>query len=1270
MNLNNWKIYNKVGSPLNWVAEPYLPITFSADSSSSGASGYFITDPCGNIVEAEITNSGFYYTEGNTSVSYEYIFENNGLIDVTNDVSINYIDVSIFNPLPVNTQGIASLNNIDISANLLYPSVTYSAAIFLDPVSQGLVETEHLFIFEEIDSSLVRPYDVSYGSLYFQMYGEETEIQFFTVDEDTQEIIWTDLLQYDLDIWAEGTPISVNIGFTSTEEGVFERRLRIFNKVEDTFYLVGELLVNAEAIGEDERFRTLLSNFGAPDPKDIPKLFKEVDINEALPDWQVLNSKSKYMMLEHHNIMPFIGTYKGLVNAIDWLGYDDIYIREWFKEVKENKKLSLVIPFNADDRYKTILKFSPEERKTLKKLNQLSLNYCLNRETGEIDDWGTPQTENCYTYNIEEVQIKLFALKKWLEEKIIGVNARIIDLTGEGIYFERYVNLIYGTDNIGYSYRDYESLTPLALSDMSELRLGDASINLSLLEFSKLKIKDLDFKFSDSIDYVWNPSTGDYLYVQDPSYLADPSSYLEVGAPISHPFISLRDILWKASVSTYSGVLQEQFVSNPLWIYDNNIRFYNIFDSSSIFYDSSVHLSIKLENAYLRDASSISWEDSSMYSIYPTPYTDIETGGTKMLEADASYAIISGSGTIVDASKSYSYNVSVDTDPSYFIVDGSIWIEASTATRIESQTYFGWIMESSLGIIYKFDDYVNFTPGPNSLLQYAWNEDYGVPLLSFKNFKTIDASKTTVTFDTDKLYYLDIRDGKIILDASIFPDPSTGFDSSIYDIPIYYINYEYDDNNNQTISLNAEYWSPRLSIFQIDPSTYFWADPSTLSGNNDASILSIDNSIYNMHVNHIGNYNIEVFAFDSYNTIFYNKIRTPHEVFIKIPTLYALVDNSCNYTEICSSTYMSLTDVSTLINKNLYPIFERFDKFKGITVEDYESSDVYINAPVVTYFHELPISESNSELYNLTEKATSISGNTIIVDKAYQDFKTGDDINLVKFDKGSYYSLSEVSTHIINATGNTLTVDNIPSNFSNDISTDIYLLNNTERLTQNPSNYYDTSTFAIDISGYIFTDNQLVAVIVNDVCTGYSYASSFRTVSTDGSTHLFDHLLPEFIINNPLRYQITTKHSFSSFATYTFDISTSIELNNNFQLYYNNKYIPYVIDNTFVLMNTPFDFSKARDMWYDISLNLINSEYYFYDKGISIDTSTLIIFRSQYDTSILLNQKNIWTVINEDTSTLLLKVYNESLPIIFDEGANFKIIAESYDYYGNLRSTD
>lgn len=474
-NINKWKIFNKQGSPITLFQDSYIDLIIEDTSGGKEADGYFITNPDGIISSVEMINSGHSYVPSTTTISYKHIMEDDVHL-VPPDSSVIYKDVSIFSPSPQNVKGISDIK-VDISTLYPYPSVVYTGNIYLTPVSQGLVETEHLFILEESSGGFIKPYDASNGSMVFQMIGDEDQIKFFQVDEITQTVQWSDIIYVELGNSSVATtpyfdsneniimdlgvsPITINVGFRSDEDGVFKRTMRAYHVVNGEYYTVAEIVVNAQAIAEDERFRTLLGNFGLPDPMDFPHLFKETDINEDLPDYSVINSKSKHMILEHHNIMPYIGTYKALINAIRWLGYDDIYIREWFKNVKDGKKLSLLIPYDAKERSRTILSFTPEQRKILKKLNQLSLIYCLTRETGEVDEFGVPITENCYSYNLDEVLVKLLALKKWLEENIIGVNARIIDITGEGVYFERYKSTLYSTGSIGYSDTYKESMTP------------------------------------------------------------------------------------------------------------------------------------------------------------------------------------------------------------------------------------------------------------------------------------------------------------------------------------------------------------------------------------------------------------------------------------------------------------------------------------------------------------------------------------------------------------------------------------------------------------------------------------------------------------------------------------------------------------------------------------------------------------------------------------------------------------------------------------------
>jgi len=1191
MNIHNWKLFDKAGSLLNWRPDPLIRVEI-ASATGIDVTGFFITDPSGFIVSAEITNGGHSYLESDI-VTYRYLLGDDATLTPA-DVSILLTDVSVFNPEPSTLTSVSGLTvNIDTS-DFVYPAASYAAAVFLDPVSQGLVETEHIFILEDLLGSLIRPLDASNPFLVFRMIGDDDQIKFFSVDENQAEITWLEEVVYDTSMYVANVPLTLNIGFRSDAEGVFERIIRVYHQVGNSLYTMADILVNAEAIGEDERFRTLISNFGLPDPINIPYLFKEADINEDLPDYKIINPKSKHMILEHDKIVPFLGTYKALINAIKWLGYDDISVREWFKDVKENKRLSLLVPFDADDRLQTILKFSAEERKTLKKLNQLSLVYCITRETGEIDVWGTPITENCYAYNLKEIFIKLLALKQWLELNIIGINCRIVDITGEGVYFERIQNLVYVTDNIGYNLNVEQTLTPYGPDKNSELITGDSSIRLTFLELTNTTLNDIPYRFIDMAESAWHPSDPCTFYsLADASYLANPSDFLLIGSTFQYPFRNISDIAWKVSVEKdNAGVIGETMVTNPLFILENEIRFYNIFDTSSVFHDTSTSLTILLENAYLRNPSIDEWTNSIAYTIYPDPCNN-----------------------------------------------------------------FDYIMESSSGDFVYFNGYAAFTPDTNSRLQYAVDSNYKVPLLNFVNYKYRDSSNNELTFDRD--YYLDILDGKIYMDGGV---------TSSSDNLTMYINWNYDTSlEEQMITVNATYQSDRMKLWQLDVSAYYWGDPSLHSGGDSSTTLLIDNSTYNIHVNHIGDYAIELFAWDSWNTLMHNRGKTPYPVWIKYPTIYTLVDDS-TFMGYDASKYMSTADVSILISSNLFPIYDRYIPLQGLTVEIDGDGNPYVLVPSITYFQDIPEVGSINKFYNLTERVITIVGTDITVDEDYQEFITGDDIRLVRFDKGKYEFLEEVSSHITVASGSqptSITLDQIPASFVLDNSTDIYILNDTYRTVANATNV--GNNLVLDVSGYIFLENQVVAVIVTDNSTGYSWGSSYRVTNLDGSIHTFDNSIPEFLLDTSV-YTVQAKHAFSSYSHFITGTTSATETNNVFKIYLDNSYCQELyLDNTFIYMNILFDHDIINGDWYDPSLNLVNSPYYYYSKPISVDSDTLIIFRSEYDNSTyLLNQKNIWTARYNEDNTIYFKVFNESVPIIFSDTNNFRIAVESYDSYGNL----
>ena len=67
-------------------------------------------------------------------------------------------------------------------------------------------------------------------------------------------------------------------------------------------------------------------------------IFKEYDIQEEGIDWIYLNSKRKEMLMMKSLIYPYIGSYKAIINAINYFGYNDLELYEYYRNVNIDSK--------------------------------------------------------------------------------------------------------------------------------------------------------------------------------------------------------------------------------------------------------------------------------------------------------------------------------------------------------------------------------------------------------------------------------------------------------------------------------------------------------------------------------------------------------------------------------------------------------------------------------------------------------------------------------------------------------------------------------------------------------------------------------------------------------------------------------------------------------------------------------------------------------------------------------------------------------------------
>ena len=344
---------------------------------------------------------------------------------------------------------------------------------YLPLVSTGLYETLTLHVLEEVVGTLgeklhVTPIaeasgDVTFCFYFKDDYNTSEDLFLYSTKKDAGELhiqidkkqistllpintstsvindkkVVTDNLKTD--------PIVVRAALNSDIEGFHIRTLSVCEFV-DGFEVreIAQIKVYGEVEGEDERLKTLLSNIGMNlDDLDY-FIFKDSNIQEQSPDFTILNQKRKELLLQASQIKPFIGTYKALLNAIDFFGYDKITLKEYWLNINEQSenfgKLKAVAVPNQD-----AVGFLADKNKggelpssNQKKTSRFSLVYRLNTPTGLQDEWDIPTVKETIDYSPDEVLIKLYGLKKKLQKDYLPLQAKIVDITGEGDYFSQF----------------------------------------------------------------------------------------------------------------------------------------------------------------------------------------------------------------------------------------------------------------------------------------------------------------------------------------------------------------------------------------------------------------------------------------------------------------------------------------------------------------------------------------------------------------------------------------------------------------------------------------------------------------------------------------------------------------------------------------------------------------------------------------------------------------------------------------------------------------
>jgi hypothetical protein len=216
-----------------------------------------------------------------------------------------------------------------------------------------------------------------------------------------------------------------------------------FNTTGSTFYFNIEVqpieILHCPIYGqteiEDVRFKVNLNNVGVQSEEEVYQILYQSDIQDNAIDYTLFNKKRKEMLSTQREIYDYIGSYKSLVNILNYFGYTDLKLYEYYKNVDKSsylyKKLhKVLIPDMFDNTVEgwhemdfingKYQNYNSVDKIIWKKTNLFNLAYRITDEEGN----------NVLIYSLEEVQYKLTKLKRWLRKNIIPISANLLDITG------------------------------------------------------------------------------------------------------------------------------------------------------------------------------------------------------------------------------------------------------------------------------------------------------------------------------------------------------------------------------------------------------------------------------------------------------------------------------------------------------------------------------------------------------------------------------------------------------------------------------------------------------------------------------------------------------------------------------------------------------------------------------------------------------------------------------------------------------------------------
>lgn len=215
-----------------------------------------------------------------------------------------------------------------------------------------------------------------------------------------------------------------NVACKSDNAGEYICKINIGNK--------GYIRLGADFYGEHEPIYINLANFGVELPTTIQKAIYDTNVHEDITDNILMNRKLKELMSNYWDIIANKGSYKSLLNSLEWFEWNDqLKIREIYKHNEANR-----IIFNDKEMLDTLNDSIESSMSNFAKTTYISLYCSLQNELPSYDNEYNPNlTPVVFKWTKNDIQLKLALLAKFFGAYFLPIHLSILHATVEDTVF-------------------------------------------------------------------------------------------------------------------------------------------------------------------------------------------------------------------------------------------------------------------------------------------------------------------------------------------------------------------------------------------------------------------------------------------------------------------------------------------------------------------------------------------------------------------------------------------------------------------------------------------------------------------------------------------------------------------------------------------------------------------------------------------------------------------------------------------------------------------